>query len=196
VLVIVFSIIRSCFAQLIFVLSFFIFLSNDISVAHAEEFPVSIDSLITGAIEGKETGLPLPRFVSLKGKRTNMRIGPSFDHRISWVYVKQGLPGEVIEEFEIWRKIRDADGQEGWVHKALLSYRRTAIVAPWAGSEYFPIYKEPAIKAPKTAKLQGGVYSRLDECRDDWCKISGENYRGWVRAENLWGVYPGETVEE
>lgn len=171
-------------------------MSNDISISKADGIQGGIDSLITGAIQGKETGLPLPRFVSLKGKRTNMRIGPSFDHRISWVYVKQGVPVEVTEEFEIWRKIRDSDGQEGWVHKALLSYRRAAIVAPWADKDYFPLYRDPAPKAQKTAKLQAGVYSKLEECRNDWCKISGDKFSGWVRIENLWGAYPGEIVKK
>lgn len=191
-----FSIIRSFFAQLLLVLSVFVFLSNDISSIRAAETGKGIDNLITGAIEGKETGLPLPRFVSLKGSRTNMRIGPSFDHRVSWVYVKRGVPVEVIQEFEVWRQIRDSDGQEGWVHKAMLSARRTAIVAPWARQkeEYFPLYRDPDQKAGKMAKLQAGVYSDVEECENGWCKISGTAYRGWVKEDQLWGVYPGEPV--
>lgn len=194
-----FYIVRSFSAPLLFALSFFAYLSNDISASKAGSVQSGIDGLITGAIQGKETGLPLPRFVSLKGARTNMRIGPSFDHRISWVYVKKGVPVEVIQEFEIWRKIRDADGQEGWVHKALLSHRRSAIVAPWKHGEkdkYFPLYNNPAPKSSMAAKLQAGVYTKLEECRNDWCKVSGFSYSGWVRVENLWGVYPGETVEK
>ena len=186
--------------SLFFVLSTFIFLSNDISASKANDVQTEIDNLITGAIKGKETGLPLPRFVSLKGKRSNMRVGPSFDHRISWVYMKGGVPVEIIQEFEFWRKIRDSDGQEGWVHKALLSSRRAAIVAPWERGKnaehdkYFSIYNDPAPKASRAAKLEAGVYSKIEECRKDWCKISGANYLGWVRVENIWGVYPGEVV--
>lgn len=180
----------------VFVLSVFVFLSNDISVSQANDIKGGIDNLITGAIKGKETGLPLPRFVSLKGKRSNMRVGPSFDHRISWVYVKRGVPVEVIQEFEVWRKIRDSDGQEGWVHKALLSSRRGVIVAPWDKGNYFPLFNNPAPKASKAARLEAGVYSDIEECRKDWCKISGANYSGWVKGEYLWGVYPGEVVDQ
>lgn len=191
------------FAKVFFVLSVFLILSNDVFPTWANE-PAStkpepitdqIDSLITSAIEGAETGLPIPRFVSLKGKRTNMRIGPSFDNRISWVYVKPGVPVEVIQEFEIWRHIRDADGQEGWVHKSMLSSRRTAIVAPWASGEYFPLMKEPDETARKAAKLQAGVYADIESCTEQWCRINTSNYSGWVQKKILWGVYEGEQVK-
>ena len=154
-----------------------------------------IDSLIVGAIQGKETGLPLPRFVSLKAKRTNMRVGPSFDHRISWVFVKPGVPVEVIQEFEVWRLIRDSEFQEGWVHKALLSSNRVAIVAPWSKDAYVDMHKAPLRNAAKTAKLQSGVYAEIVNCEDSWCQLEGVNYAGWVPAEQLYGVYPGEKVK-
>lgn len=187
-------IIHSRLTQLIFVLSIFAFLSNDISSTQAGEKSAGIDDLIAGAIQGTDTGLPLPRFVSLKTKRTNMRIGPSLDHRISWVFVKPGVPVEVVQEFEVWRRIRDADGQEGWVHKVMLSYKRKAIVAPWAGEKYFPLHKKPLSESRETAKLQSGVYSDIESCRDEWCQVSGNNYSGWVRKNNLWGVYADESV--
>ena len=155
-----------------------------------------IDRLIAGAIQGKETGLPLPRFVSLKAKRTNMRVGPSFDHRISWVFVKPGVPVEVIQEFDVWRLIRDADDQEGWVHKSLLSSNRVAIVAPWSrGESYVNVHKNPLRNAAKTAKLQSGVYAEIVSCEGSWCELEGRNYAGWVPAAELYGVYPGEKVK-
>ena len=154
-----------------------------------------IDSLIVGAIQGKETGLPLPRFVSLKAKRTNMRVGPSFDHRISWVYVKPGVPVEVIEEFEVWRLIRDSDDQEGWVHKALLSSNRVAIVSPWSKGTYVELRKSPLRNAAKTAMLQSGVYAEIVSCEGSWCQLQGRNYAGWARSDSLYGVYPGEKVK-
>lgn len=154
-----------------------------------------IDSLITGAIEGKETGLPLPRFVSLKAKRTNMRVGPSFDHRISWVYVKSGVPVEVVQEFEVWRLIRDAEGQEGWVHKALLSAKRIAIIAPWADGAYVHVHDTPLTRSATVAKLQSGVYANIDRCERDWCEVRGRSYSGWVSKSDLYGVYPHEELK-
>lgn len=154
-----------------------------------------IDNLIAGAIQGKETGLPLPRFVSLKASRTNMRVGPSFDHRISWVFVKSGVPVEVIQEFEVWRLVRDSGDQEGWVHKSLLSSNRVAIVAPWSKDVYVDMRKAPLRNAAKTAILQSGVYAEIVNCEDSWCQLEGTNYEGWVQAAELYGVYPGEKVK-
>src|SRR5947209_2486351 len=79
---------------------------------------------------GSATGLPIPRYVSLKSDRVNLREGPSKDHRTSWVFQRAGLPVEITAEFEIWRKIRDSEGAEGWVLHSLLSGRRTALVLP------------------------------------------------------------------
>jgi SH3-like domain-containing protein len=78
------------------------------------------------------TGLPVPRYVSLKSDRVNLREGPSKEHRTRWVYQRAGLPVEIVAEFETWRRVRDADGSEGWVLHSLLSGRRTALVAPWS----------------------------------------------------------------
>jgi SH3-like domain-containing protein len=77
------------------------------------------------------SGLPLPRFVTLKSKRVNLRVGPSNDYAVAWLYLKAGLPVEIIQEYDNWRQVRDADGTEGWVSEALLSGNRAAIAAPW-----------------------------------------------------------------
>ena len=77
---------------------------------------------------GRSTGLPLPRFVSLAAERVNVRFGPGKQYPVNWMFARQGLPVEIIEEFDTWRKIRDHDGEEGWVHSSLLSSRRTIMV--------------------------------------------------------------------
>lgn len=181
-------------SRTLIVLSTFVFLSSITALDAANGTESDIDSLITGAIEGRETGLPIPRFVSLKAKRTNMRVGPSLDHRISWVFVRPGVPVEVLEEFEVWRRIRDAEGQDGWVHHAMLSSKRTAIIDPERKGRYVLVYKLPQDNSQKTAKLASGVFSNLMSCEDDWCRIRGQNYQGWVKSGTLWGVYPGEPI--
>ena len=94
----------------------------------------------TAAAEtGKVTGLPVPRYVSLKTDRVNLREGPSKDHRTAWVFQRAGLPVEIVAEYETWRRIRDAEGTEGWVLHSLLSGRRTALVMPWAKDGAPPI---------------------------------------------------------
>ena len=96
-----------------------------------------------GQTVGRVSGLPVPRFVSLKADKTNLREGPSKDHRTTWVYQRAGLPVEITAEFGMWRKVRDSDGTEGWVLHNLLSGRRTAIVAPWKKDSIFTLYIRP-----------------------------------------------------
>jgi len=97
----------------------------------AQNTPVSASE--SGSVAqktGRETGLALPRFVSLKSKSVNLRVGPGRKYAITWRYQRRGLPVEVIQEFDQWRRIRDADGVTGWVLHSLLSAKRTAVVAP------------------------------------------------------------------
>jgi SH3-like domain-containing protein len=144
---------------------------------------------------GPVTGLPIPRFVSLKSDRVNLHEGPSKDHRTTWIFQRAGLPVEIIAEFDIWRRIRDSEGSEGWVLHSLLSGRRTAIVAPWRKSDEFPIRKTGAQDAAVTARLQSGVIGSLKTCNGAWCRFAGEGFDGWIEQQNLWGAYPGEKTE-
>ena len=141
---------------------------------------------------GQSTGLPLPRYVSLKSDRVNLREGPSKDHRTSWVFQRAGLPVEITAEFENWRRIRDSEGTEGWVLQSLLSGRRTGLVAPWKRGEVFPIYAKPVEGAALSAKLQSGVQGVLRKCDAQWCRITGEGYDGFIPKVLLWGVYPDD----
>lgn len=154
-------------------------------------------STITAAPADNNTssGLPVPRFVSLKSSRVNVRVGPGEDYGVAWVFVKPGLPIEVIQEFDNWRRIRDSDGQVGWVFQSLLSGKRTAVVAPWQGGEPRPIRASSATEARITAYLEPGVMGEVDRCQSGWCQISGKGFKGWISGDQLWGVYPGETID-
>jgi len=154
-------------------------------------------STITAAPSAGATasGLPVPRFVSLKSARVNVRVGPGEDYRVAWVFVKPGLPIEVIQEFDNWRRIRDSDGQVGWVFQSLLSGKRTAVVAPWQGGEPRPIRASATTEARITAYLEPGVVGEVERCADGWCQISGQGYAGWIARDQLWGVYPDEDIK-
>ena len=78
----------------------------------------------TAIATGSVSGLPVPRFVSLKSDRVNVRSGPNKDQDVRWVYTRAGMPVEVTAEFENWRRIRDWEGAEGWVYHSLLSGKR------------------------------------------------------------------------
>jgi SH3-like domain-containing protein len=148
------------------------------------------------------TGLPVPRYVSLKTDRVNLREGPSKDHRTAWVFQRAGLPVEIIAEYETWRRIRDSEGTEGWVLHSLLSGRRTALVMPWAKGEVPPqaLLSEPDDRGGVVARLQPGVIASVRDCSGAWCRVTialdgARDVSGYIRQDKLWGVYPNEKVE-
>jgi len=162
--------------------------------------PASVRAQEGGAEEaggpvGRTSGLPVPRFVSLKADKVNVRSGPTRDHAVAWVFTRAGLPVEITAEFETWRRIRDADGTEGWVYHSMLSGRRTALVSPWKGGEPTALYAEPSRSSSVRARLEPGVLGKVDHCDGRWCRFFDSGYDGFVEQERLWGVYPGEKLE-
>lgn len=151
--------------------------------------------LAAGASQIGPSGLPVPRFVSLKSNRVNVRVGPGEDYRISWVFVKPGLPIEVVQEYDNWRRIRDSDGSTGWVFQSLLSGKRNAIVAPWGDGDPRPIRRSATADAAVVAYLEPGVMGKVERCENGWCRISGGGFKGWIDREQLWGVYPDEDID-
>ena len=139
---------------------------------------------------GSETKLPIPRFVSLRSNEVNLRTGPGTTYPVDWVFVRRGLPVEIIAEFDVWRKIRDLQGTVGWVHQSMLDGRRTARIT---GAER-DLRSEPAEAASIVARLEPGVIGRLLECEAAWCEIEAAGYRGWLKRDDFWGTYPDETV--
>jgi SH3-like domain-containing protein len=151
-----------------------------------------------GAAEPNGTsGLPIPRFVSLKSDKVNVRSGPTKDHDVAWVYNRAALPVEVTAEFENWRRIRDWEGAEGWVYHSLLSGKRTALVAPQSKKQdqLLELRDKPDATGGVTARLQHGVLATVKRCKDGWCRLVGDGFDGWMQEARLWGVYPGEKVE-
>jgi SH3-like domain-containing protein len=149
----------------------------------------------TGSIAGSVSGLPVPRFVSLKSDRVNARSGPNKDQDVRWVYTHIGMPVEVTAEFENWRRIRDWEGAEGWVYHSLLSGKRTAVVVPKSKDELVPLYESADLESSVSARLQSGVLGTIKSCNGNWCQFSGKGFDGYVRQERLWGAYPNEKVE-
>jgi SH3-like domain-containing protein len=141
------------------------------------------------------SGLPVPRFVSLKADRVTVRGGPDKDHDVAWIYTRVGWPVEITAEFENWRRIRDSDGSEGWVYHSLLSGKRMAAVQLKSKTDLAPLYAKPDAKSALTAQLQVGVLGAVKECTGTWCQISGDGFTGWIEQNDLWGVYPDEKIE-
>jgi SH3-like domain-containing protein len=141
------------------------------------------------------SGLPVPRFVSLKADRVTVRGGPDKDHDVAWIYTRAGWPVEITAEFENWRRIRDCDGAEGWVYHSLLTGKRTAAVQLKTKTDLASLYQGPDMHSAVTARLQVGVLGSVKHCTGTWCQISGDGFAGWIEQSALWGVYPGEKIE-
>ena len=144
---------------------------------------------------GTGSGLPVPRFVSLKSDKVNVRAGPTKDHDVAWVYNRAALPVEVTAEFENWRRIRDWEGAEGWVYHSLLSGKRSAVVVPTLKDDMVPLHESRDVESGVAARLQSGVLGQIKSCNGTWCEFSGKNFSGWIKQERLWGAYPNEKVD-
>ena len=141
------------------------------------------------------SGLPVPRYVSLKSDHVNVRAGPTKDNDVAWVYTRSGLPVEITAEFENWRRVRDSEGAEGWVYHSLLSGRRTAVITMKSKDELAPLYDRADETSALAARLQAGVVAQVKKCDEHWCRISGDGFDGWIEQQRLWGVYADEKVE-
>lgn len=143
------------------------------------------------AEKGPETGLDMPRYVSLKASKANVRRGPSLSHRVDWEFLRRGMPLQVIAEFGHWRKVRDMDDATGWVHYSLLSGHRTAIIrAPQTA-----LREDPVIEARTLAYAEQGVVVELEACEPGWCEVDADGYSGWVVKAEIWGVERDEVFD-
>jgi SH3-like domain-containing protein len=158
--------------------------------AAAAAFLVAATSL--SAAQTAPTGLPLPRFVSIKSDNVNVRRGPGLEYDLAFTYVRAGVPVEITQEFDTWRKIRDVDGSEGWVFHSLLSGERTALVAPWVESEPLAARRRADGDAAVVFYIEPRALVQVETCASGWCRIAAETHVGWIEQERLWGVYPGE----
>ena len=138
------------------------------------------------------SGLPVPRFVSLKSDETNARTGPGTRYPIAWVYRRAGMPMEVVDEFDQWRKIRDMDGTSGWVHRSMLDGKRKAMVK---GKEAQLLRIDHDEKAKPLLKVEPTVLGALLECVPQWCRIQVSGRKGWMEKSHLWGVYQNEVFD-
>ena len=149
---------------------------------------ISSVPLLLGAAPSDRTtpsGLPVPRYVSLKFGEVNARAGPGDDYRLLWTYRARGLPLQVIAETSNWRRVCDPEGAVAWVHQRTVDTRRTVMrVRP----DPAPIRRRPDARAGVVAELAGRTVASIDMCRDGWCRVAAGGVKGWTPAAGLWGV--------
>ena len=144
------------------------------------------------AKEKSASGLPLPRFVSIGGHEVNLRTGPGLQYPIDWVYRLKGLPLEIIAEHKTWRKVRDWDGAQGWVHQNMLSGKRTFIVMDGPHT----IFKQADMASKQIARAETGVVGELRSCEagSNWCSVRADGFDGWMKREHFWGIMNGDKL--
>ena len=135
----------------------------------------------------------LPRFVSLKASRANLRVGPGAGYPIEWVFQRPGLPLEIFQQFGNWRRVRDWVGTSGWIYAPLLSGRRTGMVAPWNESN-IALRARPSQDSTIIAWVEPRVSVQVTRCDGQWCAVEVGARSGYINQTRLWGVYPGEVL--
>lgn len=161
---------------------FLTFLSANLMAAEAEH---------ESKISKSASGLPLPRFASLRSDEANMRTGPGTRYPIEWVFKAKGMPLEITAEYDVWRRVRDWEGAEGWMHKAVLSGKRTGLVT---GSMRKLKQKEND-QSPTMAYLEPGTIGEIIKCSTEWCKLKFGGIKGYLRKEEFWGTYADEKID-
>ena len=121
-------------------------------------------------------------FLSLKKSKVNVRYGPSFNSPVKFVYKKINLPIKQIDKKENWRRIIDLKNNSGWIHWSQLKPTNSVI-----GLNEKILFKKPSNFSKPLAKIQAGRVMVLQKCIDGWCKIKSENFKGWIKTDNVWG---------
>jgi SH3-like domain-containing protein len=152
-------------------------------------------SLDQAPVQLGPSGFPIPRFLTLKTNKVNVRKGPSSSHEVAWVFQRKSMPVEVTAEFENWRKIRDSQGAEGWILQQMLSGRRFAMAPDWSKDKAVVLRDDEAERSSAVAKLSPGAIAQIESCTGQWCYVTTDDYEGYALQTELWGVYPGEVVD-
>ena len=156
-------------------------------------FPANNGNAQTKNIKkGDETGLPLPRFVSVKSNKVNVRRGPNSTYQIDWVYTRAGVPLKITAEYENWRKVEDFQGEGGWIHSRLLSGKRFVIFL----DRRTVLKRKPNKNSPAIAIIEKDVIGRLVSTVGDWNEVSVGGLSGWVLSESTWGTFPKKISEK
>jgi len=122
-------------------------------------------------------------FLMLKNNKVNVRYGPSLDYPIKFIYKKKFLPVKIIDKKENFRRIIDHKKNSGWIHRIMLKKSKSIVVL-----EEKIIFKNPSKYSKPIAKLEKGRLLMIKKCKINWCKVKTENYSGWIKTTNVWGI--------
>jgi len=146
-------------------------------------------SLNLNAEKGSVTDLDIPRFVSFKSNDVNLRVGPSVNYPLKIKYIQKNLPVEIIDEFDVWRKIKDYENNIGWLHESLIKGDRFVLTDTKA-EKSINIYNRP--KGNIIGIIKKNNILSLKKCLLNWCYVLHNDFRGWLHKDYIWGVYDNE----
>jgi len=149
-----------------------------------------ISTLFCEVLSARDKNLPIPRFAAVRPDRANIRVGPGVGYPVEWVVVKSGVPVEITAEFDNWCRLSFPDGSQGWVHRNMLMGKRSA----WVMSSTSRLYKSAAEDSELLAHIEKGALVLLQKCDGPWCQVKIDGFKGWVKRQDLWGVYPNEKL--
>lgn len=144
-----------------------------------------------GAQTAGPSGLPLPRFVSLAEEEVNARTGPGREYPIKWIYTRRDLPVRIVEEFDVWRKVQDQEGDEGWMHAQLLTSKRNVVIV----GTIRELHRSASPSSRVVLRAEPGVIAGLLDCTRDWCLVEVAGERGWIERGGIWGVLESEMLD-
>ena len=170
--------------KITFILAVLLLFAAPASAQAPSEGSLAVDTPLKSS-----SGLPIPRFVTLATDKVFVRTGPALRYPIKWVLQKEHLPVEILQEFDTWRKIRDMEGDDGWVHQSMLSGNRSVIVK---GEVNLAVRKDAVEQSRVIAYLEPHVIASVSGCRGAWCEVKAEGYEGFAERKFLWGVYDSE----
>ena len=138
----------------------------------------------------RKTEGDINRFASLRADDVNVRAGPGVRYPVKWKFVQRNMPVQIVAEYDTWRKIRDWEGAEGWVHRAMLSSRRSLIMVGQGQT----MRKNSTDDSAAVARLATGFVVMVSSCQRIWCEVEADGYEGWVKRDSVWGIFPGEKL--
>jgi len=130
------------------------------------------------------------KYLSIRTSVANLRIGPSSSHPIAFVYEKKNMPVEVIDEFEVWRKVKDYQGDIGWIHLSQLSRKRTLLTM----KDGIVLFKNATIYSKPIIKIGNLEAASIKKCIPNWCLVEIQQYKGWIQTDHVWGLENKEII--
>jgi SH3-like domain-containing protein len=147
-------------------------------------------SPVEAVAQKAKKGKLVQRYASLRANDVNVRAGPGVRYPVKWKFVQRHTPVEVIAQYDTWRKIRDWEGGEGWVHRVMISTKRSLLLK----GDGQTMRRRPSEGAPAVARLASNMIVLAQKCDMEWCLVSARGHEGWIRREGLWGLYPKERI--